>query len=168
MIRIWLALLLLVLFSSLFLCTSCSKAGKSKVNELFQDDFRGLTVPELSVIKQSGRTRDFFFVSRNRVWDALIIVAMQDGVIAKAQKSQGVLVFMTPVPFIVLVEKVDDVWDHTKVSVDIMQELLLKGTNRSEENNGESEYQKELAIAIETLMDKISIQVYASDKWDYL
>jgi len=156
------------LISFLFLCGLSACAVKkevvvSKLDELFANDFRDIKIPEIDKIKKVGMKKSFPYVNFDKVWESAILVLMQQGIIVKASKEEGIITAITVPPLTVFIEENDNIvtvylyWmEELCRRIDKPQEILIKLT---------PEIKKQMT---ENFFGQLATQVYVSQKWKYL
>jgi len=138
------------------------KVVTTELDQLFEKDFEGFEVPEISKIKEWGGSKDYPYVTFDDVWESTIIVLMQQGTIVRSSKNTGVIVTITTPPLAVFVEggEVIKVYLH-------WMENLYKRLDKPEMVTVKFE-----AAAMEkrnkTFFDKLSTQLYSNEKWKWL
>jgi hypothetical protein len=136
-------------------------AGRLPPEERFYD----FETPDAGKIKEKGENKEFSHISFDKVWDGLIAVAIQEGVVVKTSKEKGVIVIASH-PFImsVLVEKSRAINVYTRL--DSIDEIVSGAS-------GDSGIKLKLASSasegrIKLFLECLATEVYASERWKYL
>jgi hypothetical protein len=132
----------------------------SRMTQLFTTDFQDFKAPDASLIT-AGESRAFENAAYDDVWDATVVVLMQDGAIVRSSKAAGVLVALTRPPRAVYVEpaRAGKIRVYTYgmrelyTAVDEPRTALV--TSFPQGNEGD-------------FFDRVSGQLYAGQKWKYL
>lgn len=166
-------------------------AAETGVHQLFAKDCEGFAVPDAATIKSANVSKNYPYVTFDQVWDAAVIVLMQESIIIHAERSQksGILATFTGPPFVSttvnmpkmgLTKWVNNVtyarpplvalleWGTEDVTVYLywMQGLY---ENQTGSKMMVVEFSKDcLENESKVLFDKLSTQIYARQKWNYL
>jgi len=133
----------------------------TEMYRLFANDFEGFEVPQTNKIKV-GEHRGFPYAEFDEVWDAAMIVSMQQGAIIRLSKESGIIVVIGSLPLCLLVERSGPV----TVYINIIEDLHGRADDPKEIV---SEFRpRNLKKILETYLDKLAIQLYAGQKWKYL
>lgn len=153
----------LVLFFLFHMFFGCSpKVFKTELDELFENDFEGLNIPENAQIKKEGINKSFPYATFDKVWDSAIIVLMQQRIIVRASKDTGKIVTVSGTPIIILVERSEPV----SIYFDCMYYLNKQINNpKAVMPMIEPDFKEKTGKAF---FDKVATQVYADEKWKYL
>jgi hypothetical protein len=161
------------LFLAVLTISGCARVPiKTHLDLLFERSFKDVRVPEIDQIKNLakantfGLTSSFPHTTYDEVWNAALIVSMQQGVVVRASKSSGTMVIvpvrmLTP-PFVLFLEgngRVDLYlcWmDSLYTRVDKPDQLAFVFPDTIKNKMG-TDY-----------LDKLSTQVYSGKKWQYL
>lgn len=150
-------LVVLVVFSAFWGC-----AIKTELDKLFENNFEGLSLPAVTEIKERGISKRFPYATFDKVWDSVITVLIQQGIIVRISKATGTIVTVTDPPLIVFVERAEP----TTVYLYCMCSLYRAVDSPKEVTpNMSPDFQKQTAKAF---LDRLATQVYADDKWKYL
>jgi hypothetical protein len=128
---------------------------------LFEKNFEGLEFPDVNKIKEHGELRSFPYTTFDDVWDAAIIVLMQQGIIIREKKDLGIIIITATPILTIYVEKGEVVKIYASVCG------INKKSDRPEEFLFTLNPSKAFNIEDE-LLHKLSTQVYAGEKWKYL
>lgn len=160
-------------------CNQQAKFLKTEMDELFAQDFRNFPVPEIAKIKAESKKQGYPYVTFDEVWEATIIVAMQEGFIIRSLRDIGILV-LVPIqslkgggknryyagspPMAIFVEKGETTAVHLGWTENLYRELSNKQERRILVEFKPNE--KEMIAG--RFFDKLSTQVYSGHKWKYL
>ena len=140
---------------------SPKKAGKLPPEDRFYD----FEMPDATKIKEKGEKREFVRKSFDEVWDSLIVVAMQKGIIIKISKEKGVVVIASH-PFIMsmLAERGNAIDVYARLdSIDEM------ASDTSEQKNVKLKLAPSIAEGhIKLFFEQLATEIYAAEKWKYL
>ena len=134
---------------------------KTELDQLYEKNFEGFEISKISV-KNEGISKSFPYATFDEVWDAVILVFMQHGVIAYAAKDNGVVAVITTPPMVVFVEKGDNVTVYLKW-MDKLYRRLDKPALATVKFD--SYIKRKFA---DNVFDRLSTQIYAKGKWQYL
>jgi len=161
------------LFNSLFattferypVITGCAGtvAEKTKLDKLFETDFAGFNLPDAAWIKQ-GKNKEFPYTTFDRVWDSAMLVFMQQGIMVRASKEQGVIAAITQGPLAVYIEKGEVV----NVYLNCMDDLYRNAEKSNKLNKQKSTGCPDILNNSARYFDKLSTQVYEKEKCKYL
>lgn len=70
---------------------------KTKLDQLFENNFEGLETPEVTKIKEAQISKSFPYATFDEVWDAIIIMVTQQGIIVRSNRDSGVIAVLLPV-----------------------------------------------------------------------
>lgn len=156
-------LLIFIVFVILPVFFGCApKVVKTQLDQLFENNFEGLTVPEVSKLKQDGISKSFPYASFDKVWDSTITVLMQQRIIVRGSKETGTIVTVTGTPLVIFVERAEPV----SVYLDYMFSLYRAVDNpKAVTPQSKPDFKEKKA---KDFFDKLATQVYADDKWKYL
>jgi len=156
--------MIFIFLCGFFACRSrMPEVAVSELDKLFANDFRDLRIPEVVKIKKMGEKKNFPYVNFNKVWESIILVLMQQGIIVKASKEEGIITAITVPPLTVFIEENNNIvtvylyWmEELCRRIDKPQEILIKLTPEIKEQ------------MTENFFGQLATQVYASQKWKYL
>ncbi len=153
----------LVVATSLGLCgcASTSTVAKPPWEQLFESGFDGLAVPETGEIHVRGTHRSFPHTTSGTVWDAAMVVLMQQGLIVRSSKPSGVFIIVTTPPLAVAIEPSEPVL----VSVKSLEHLYGGDTATTVPPAGAGGTPRP---NVEAFFDLLTTQVYVGEKWRYL
>lgn len=139
------------------LLTSACAPTVSRVerNELFERDFRDLHLPDPADVKEAEAWKEMPHVTFDQAWEAVIIVAMQEGLIVRANKRTGLVVAIATAPFVLLVEDREPVRLH----FDWLRQYFRYGGQARRIGADE--------IA-ENIFGRVATQLYARERWKHL
>jgi len=167
-------------------------AAETGVHQLYAKDCKGFVVPDAAAIKSANVSIRYSQATLDQVWDAAVILLMQESIIIHAEKTQrsgllatftGPLFLNTTVnmpniglqkwvqnvtyarpPLVVLLE--EEGTERVSVYLYWMQNLY---DNVNEPKIRLVEFPQDLVEREgKELFDKLSTQVYATEKWKYL
>ena len=167
-------------------------AAETGVHQLYAKDCKGFVVPDAAAIKSANVSIRYSQAMLDQVWDAAVILLMQESIIIHAEKTQrsgllatftGPLFLNTTVnmpniglqkwvqnvtyarpPLVVLLE--EEGTERVSVYLYWMQNLY---DNVNEPKIRLVEFPQDLVEREgKELFDKLSTQVYATEKWKYL
>lgn len=137
------------------------KIVKTELDQLFDKNFEGIEIPEVRWIKE-GESRGFPYATFDEVWNANILVLMQQGIMVRSSKDTGRIITIAKPPLAIFVERGEVVnvhlnWmEHLYRRVDkpevVTVQFKLNAINKMTKN----------------FFDKLATQVYAGDKWKWL
>lgn len=166
--------------------------AETGVHQLFAKDCEGFAVPDAATIKSANVSRNYPHVTFERVWDAAVILLIQESIVVHAERSQksGLLATLTgpafisatvDMPNIGLQEWVQNVTYSRPPLVVLLEEEDTEGVsvylywmqNLYDSVNEPKirlvEFPQDLVEQeSKELFDKLSTQVYVSEKWKYL
>jgi|SRR3990172_994764 len=144
-----------------FGCGPKTVTTTTKMYQLFNTDFRGFAVPEISEIKQ-GQGKSFSYAEFDEVWDSAIIVLIQQGILVRSSKNSGTIAAIGTVPLSVVIQRGRLVNVYVKVMDDLYKTL-------DNPDKAVWEFDPNQLEAIYTdFFSKLATQVYAGKKWRYL
>jgi len=135
-------------------------ATTSRMAQLFATDFKDFKAPDASLIT-AGASRGFENATYDEVWEATVVVLMQDGVIVRSSKDAGVLVGLTRPPRAVYVEPARA--GRIRVYIYSLRELYTTVDEPGWQLVTYFPEGKE-----DDFFDRVSGQLYAGKKWKYL
>ncbi len=153
-----------LLMLSLFIVPGCGPKvvkTETKMYQLFERDFEQFAASGIDKIKE-GERRSFPHVEFDEVWDSVISVLMQQGVVLRSAKESGVIVGMGSVPLSIFIERREPVNVYVNIMLDI-----YKTSDELERAVIEFKSSKLNRIS-ENFLDQLATQVYAEKKWKYL
>lgn len=152
----------LMFFYLCFMFSGCATpVVKTELDQLYEKNFEGFEISKISV-KNEGISKSFPYITFDEVWDAVILVLMQHGVIAHAAKDNGVVAVITTPPMVVFVEKGDTVTVYLRW-MDKLYRRLDKPALATVKFD--SYIKRKFA---DNVFDTLSTQIYAKGKWKYL
>jgi len=166
--------LLPVVLPLIFLMSGCAPAlvihdGKpqevdrrTKLHKLKTDDFRDFAIPDTEEIISGGYQTALPHVTFDEVWDAVVIVAMQRGIVVRVDKATARLVVLFDAPVALYVAGADPVAIHGKLLENLYE--TLDDTEKVEAKFASFAQER----IVKGFCDLVSTQVYASQKWQYL
>ncbi len=154
-------LILAILFISSLFFGCAPKIVKSELDQLFEKNFEGFEIPEVGWIK-GGESRSFPYATFDEVWDATILVLMQQGIIVRSSKDTGRIVTITKPPIAIFVERGEVV----AVYLNWMEHLYKRG-DKPEVVTAQFKLNAARKMA-KDFFDKLATQVYAGEKWKWL
>lgn len=134
---------------------------KTELDVLFEKNFEGFESPEVTYIKK-GVSRNFPYATYDQVWDATILVMIQQGIIVRSSKDDGIIVTVTTPPLAIFVERGEVV----TVYLNWMTHLYRR-IDKPEVVTVAFELNEAQKIA-ETFFGKLATQLYAAEKWKWL
>jgi len=158
-------------FLILFILSGCETVPvKSELDKLFEKNFEGLKIPDPATIKNDSESKSFPYATLDQAWDAGIIVLMQQGVIVRASKENGIIVIIIgPHTVKVLMEKE---LAAVKVYLNWMEESggeFTSAASFSDYIPGHVNYgQNAKKTTTENFFGKLATQIYSGEKWKYL
>lgn len=160
------SLVIIIIFVlSVFLgCAPEKVIVKTKLDQFFENSFEGFEVPDVAKIKEDGESKNFPYATFDEVWDATILVLMQQGFIVRSSKDKGFIVIIDDLPRIVFLERGDIV----TVYLSWMDGLERCPSSLLEEKNSIIANFYKSNIMTKIFFDKLSTQVYAKEKWKWL
>jgi len=143
-----------------------------RLHKAFETNFHDFEFPETTTIKTHGTKKDFPYVTFDRAWNAIVAILMQEGVIIRSLKDKGLIAVTTSPPMAFLIEDynkgvsiylyiMEDFYD----SVDGTKKFSLQNEKCKDENNTVINCKKRIS---EVFFGKISTEIYADKKWQYL
>lgn len=135
---------------------------KTEMYQLFERDFKGFHPPDVAERKPNWGSKTFPYVKFDEVWNASLILLMQEGVVIRSSKESGVIVGVHYVPFIMFVERAEPV----NVYIDVIEDLYRRLDDP--EKSAVVFKPSTLHKAFKNILDKLATQVYAGNKWKYL
>ena len=196
-------LILLPLFFTLTVFQAWgAKVVETKLGRFLENNFEGFEVPEITEIKEEGKSKRFPYVTFDEVWDSIIIASMQQGIIVRSSRDTGIMVTVTSWPLVasysikdpilvwkripltgiisapplaIFVERGEVVTVYLNWMGSLFKELHEAYPVKHEKSYAEAQYaeaQKAYAQAEEKMIkdffNKLAIQIYAGEKWNYL
>ena len=161
----WFSIVTFLLFSIFLGCTSNKPKGKiirTELDVLFAENFYSLKVPDNRWIKERSVSRSFPEATFEQVWDSAIIVFLQKGIVAHADKDKGTIVIIYALPFMIFVEKNDIINVYLK-----WMDYLYRGYDEPEILTIKFKRYKKKAMA-KDFLDQLATQIYSQEKWKYL
>jgi len=157
------AKILFILFFVFPVFIGCgTKVIKTELDQLFEKDFEGLTIPEINKIKEEGMNKSFPYASFDKVWDSAITILIQEGIVVRVSKDTGTIITITNPPLAVCVDRGDVV----NVYLDYMYNLYKEAGNpKAVASEGTQDLKEKRA---KSFFDKLATQLYAEEKWKYL
>jgi len=154
-------LILAILFISSVFFGCAPKIVKTELDQLFEKNFEGFEIPEVRWIKGGG-SRSFPYVTFDEVWDATILVLMQQGIMVRSSKDTGRIVTITKPPIAIFVERGEVVAVYLN-----WMEHLYKRVDKPEVVTVQFKLNAARKMA-KDFFDKLATQVYAGEKWKWL
>lgn len=149
--------------ASFFSCVPTAKKVSTRLDQLFERDFDGLSLPGADEIKSESTSKRYPHATFDEVWDSAIIVLMQQGVIVQAVRNSGLITTTMTPPVVVFLEKEEEA---ILVYLYWMDDLYRSVDEPERRSVRFEEY--ELRRMSDDLFDKLSTQLYAGKKWKYL
>ena len=163
----------------------------TEIHQLFAKDCKGFVVPDPATIKSANVSRNYPYTTLGQVWDAAVILLMQESIIVHAERSQnsGLLATFTGPAFINTTVNMPNIglqkWvQNVTYARPPLVVLLEEGTEGTSvyfywmqglyENVNEPKMtlvefpQDLLEKESKKLFDKLSTQIYVGEKWKYL
>jgi len=146
-------------------CTPKKATSLSQLAMLFKNNFVGLSLPSMSTVKEEGLASSKMDFPLDRVWESLILVAMQYGPIVEVNEAKR---FVVAPPFILYAENEDGV----KIYTFFMEELFKSALNSAEISVEVTEEEKNYYL--EKLLAQVETQIradanlQAGGAWTYL
>lgn len=159
MIRKFISLMFLCLILTSFGCPPAPI--KSKLDELFDKNFEGLDTPEITWIKK-GVSRSFPYRTYEQVWDALVLVMIQQGIVVRVSKEEGTMLVVSSLPIAVFVERGETITVYINWITD-----LYKSVKKPDEVAVSVELEEAQKIT-DSYFDKIATQLYSNERWKWL
>jgi len=165
--------------------------AETGVHQLFVKDCQGLVVPDVATIKSANVSRSYPYATFDQVWDAAVIVLMQESIIVRAERSQqsGLLAMFTGPPFVSTTVRMPNIGlqkfvQNVTYARPQLVALLEGGTedvtvylywmqglyeNQTGPKMMVVEFPKDrLENESKVLFDKLATQIYTRQKWKYL
>lgn len=173
--KLVLTIFLFILLTGLFGCGP--KFIKTEMDNLFENNFSNLDIPEIDTIQTDGKSKQYPYATFDEVWESSIVVFMQQGFIVRSLKDSGFLVvippqqqqykgrkffYTGPPPLVIYVEEGEAV----TVYLDAIKNLYRR-IDKPEKNLAEFTPEDMNSIA-ETFFGQLATQLYAGQKWGYL
>ncbi|MFH1318527.1 MAG: hypothetical protein ABIH71_05885 [Candidatus Omnitrophota bacterium] len=143
-----------------------------KLKNRFKEDFKDFSLPEINEIKLNENKKIFPYAEFNRVWEAVSVVMMQEGVLMYSSKDKGLLAVAVSPPVVFFIER------NKPINVYLYYMVNLynygndeKGKFSLSRENFKDAVGKDVdceAAMSNNIFDKISTQIYANQKWRYL
>jgi len=146
------------ILSVFFGCATTPK--KTELDQLFEKNFEGFELPEVRWIK-GGISRSFPYVTFDEVWDATILVLIQQGIIVRSSKDTGRIVTITKPPIAIFIERGEVV----TVYLNWIKHLYRKVDEPKTVTAFKLDNVKMMA---KDFFDKLATQIYAGEKWKWL
>jgi len=165
--------LFVLIFLFAWSCAGCASTGaiessqpsiddKTRLHYYFENDFAGFEPPTAERIMKDGYQKDFPEVTLAEVWDAVVLVLMQQGIMMHVSKDSGILVCVLQVPMGIYVPSEGE----PRVYAVILEELY------DPLDDSPKVLAKFKPDAQETItkafFDSLVTEVYAGRKWEYL
>ena len=130
-----------------------------------EDRFYDFEAPDAAKIKEKGDEKEFIRKSFEEVWDSLVSVAMQKGIIIKISKEKGIIVIAShPLIMSMLVEGGASI--NVYARIDSIDEMVPALPN---EKKVKLKLEKSMAQDhINIFFEQLATEVYAREKWKYL
>jgi len=158
-------LILAILFISSIFVGCAPKRVKTELDQFFEKNFEGFEIPEARWIKE-GESRSFFYKTFDEIWDATILVLMQQGIMVRSSKDTGRIVTITKYPIAIFIERGKDNKKDVTVYLNCMKHLYRRVDKpRVITVQVKSDDVKMIA---KDFFDKLATQVYAREKWKWL
>lgn len=160
------------LFFILFVFFGCAPkvkvAVKTELDQLFENNFEGLNVLEVTDIKAEGVSRSFPYATYDQVWDSIITILMQQEIIVRMSKDKGTIVVVRSYPpLAIFVDRSEPIsvylgrmWNLYNVVGDpkaVSPLAAIKNMVMAQIKEIQGRF-----------FDKLAAQVYADEKWKYL
>jgi len=165
--------------------------AETGVHQLFAKDCQDFVVPDAATIKSANVSKSYPYATLDQVWDAAVILLMQESIIVHAERSQksGLLATFTGPPFISATVDMPHIGSKKLVrnftySRPPLVALLEESTNvvavylywmqglyesQTEPRKVIVEFPEDiLEKEGKELFDRLSTQIYARQKWNYL
>ena len=152
-------LVIVFILSVFFGCAP--KIVKTELDQLFENNFEGFEIPEERWIKE-GLSRSFPYATFDEVWDATILVLMQQGIIVRSSKDTGRIVAITKPPIAIFVER----GEVATVYLNWMEDLCRR-VDKPEVVTVQFKLDAARKMA-KDFFDKLATQLYAGEKWKWL
>jgi len=157
---------LIILFSWLIYGCYSSKSIESvsvtsKIYHLYQKDFKDFPIPNTYELK-NGVKKKIPYANFDEVWDAAILVLMQNGIILQTSKELGIIVIIGDWPLAVFVEKSEPITVYMNILEDLYTAIDY---SKNIKLRYKPPYYKQI---LKEILDKIAVQVYVTHKWKYL
>ncbi len=78
---------------------------KTEIQLLYANHFTGLKIPEIEEIKASETSKNYPYVTFDEVWESVILVLMQQGIIVRSLKETGIIVAVSNPHLALFVER---------------------------------------------------------------
>lgn len=133
---------------------------KTETERLFDKYIEGILSPVPTKIRELGGKMEIPHTSFDVVWDSAIIVLMQQGIIFHSSKDTGIIVTTEKPLLVVRVEKGNIITAYA----------LRYSYGKNDEGKEVPVPQNKPAYEdlYKTFFHKLSTQVYAGEKWEYL
>lgn len=141
---------------------------KTELDCLFENNFVGIEVPEPAKIKEGAEKKEFPYVRFEEVWDAVLVVLIQQGIVVRTFKDSGVIIAVSDPPTVLYVDHREPVtvylnWlgkFYGKKLYRLSTEDLLAGNIKRHSRPDD--------LMAKILLERFATQIYVREKWKYL
>lgn len=154
-------------------CASIKPQIKTELDLLFEKNFTALDTPSVSKIKEYASVKSYPHATFDQVWDAAIIMLIQQGVMARSSKDSGIIIAITQPPSAWFIDKSVTINVYVAWLGDFYTKKLYKLTNEdymymAQHGSFDKMPMMRRIKGKEQLLDKLSTQIYAGQKWKYI
>jgi hypothetical protein len=149
-------------------CATGQQTVKPDLDKFFEKKLQSIAIPPPEQLKQAALSNNYPHITYDEVWDSAIKILMQNGIIIKTSKKTGMIVAISDMVTMGPEERARQEQFGMFKPITPLSNTIYLLVEDYPNNKAVTVFLKSDKPISKTFFDRLSTQVYAGKKWNYL